>query len=217
MFRRFWLFNIAILVLFYCISGLSSTVFGNSNTDDNIVQFSGVVMNGDKKELPFVHIIDMNTGRATISDDYGLFSMVIHPGDTILFSSVGYQRLFFDSPDTITNVFYSQNIVLTKDTVQISEINVYPWANYREFKEAFLQLDISSTEEQYARDNVKLIKKQIAEGDYKSADPGLNYSFAMQNQREQNYIKGQYRTISLLNPIAWSQFFEAIKNGDFSD
>jgi hypothetical protein len=49
------------------------------------------------------------------------------------------------------------------------------------------------------------------------AGGSLNYKWQMNDIKEQLYYKGQSPPNNLLNPIAWSQFIRAWKNGDFKN
>ncbi|MFN4124069.1 MAG: hypothetical protein ACK4GL_12295, partial [Flavobacteriales bacterium] len=46
-------------------------------------------------------------------------------------------------------------------------------------------------------------------------DGSMNYRNTMQNYQSQLYTAGQIPQNNLLNPIAWSRFIQAWKNGDF--
>lgn len=206
----------SVLVLVLLI-GFSNSLYGTKN-DKEAIQFSGTVKNEKGKHLPFVHILDINTGKGMISDQNGMFSFVVHSGDSVMFSSVGYGRKIVEVPDTNTDIYYFKDVLLERDTVQIKKIDVFPWGTYKEFKRAFLQLDLSTKSQKHARKNLQRIQRQITQKSYqKERDPRLNYDFMMEEQHERTYIKGQYPSVSLLNPVAWSQFFEALKNGEFSE
>ena len=43
----------------------------------------------------------------------------------------------------------------------------------------------------------------------------LNFKFENQQRANQLYFTGHYRPNNLLNPIAWAQFIQAWKRGDF--
>ncbi|MBL7892109.1 MAG: carboxypeptidase-like regulatory domain-containing protein, partial [Bacteroidia bacterium] len=42
-----------------------------------------------------------------------------------------------------------------------------------------------------------------------------NYKYAMEQRYSKLYYAGQYPSYSILNPIAWTQFIQAWKRGDF--
>ena len=46
-------------------------------------------------------------------------------------------------------------------------------------------------------------------------DGAMNYKWQMQQYQSKLYYAGQAPPINLLNPIAWSKFIKAWKDGDF--
>lgn len=46
----------------------------------------------DSIPLPYAHVINQNTNRGTISDAEGIFTITGYIGDTIKFSSIGFQN-----------------------------------------------------------------------------------------------------------------------------
>ena len=47
-------------------------------------------------------------------------------------------------------------------------------------------------------------------------DGSLNAKYISDQRNSQLYFAGQYPTFSIFNPIAWAQFIDAWKRGDFS-
>ena len=45
----------------------------------------------------------------------------------------------------------------------------------------------------------------------------INFKWQQQQIQSKLYYAGQYAPISLLNPVAWSQFIKAWKRGDFKN
>ena len=71
--------------------------------DDDLVQFSGIVITADSlKPVSFTNIIVIDSRRGTTCDYFGYFSFVAQKNDTILFSAIGYKTATFVIPDTIT-------------------------------------------------------------------------------------------------------------------
>jgi hypothetical protein len=59
---------------------------------DSVVQFYGVVMTADSLEgIPAVTIMVKGENRATISNDQGVFSIVVLKGQQVEFTSIGYK------------------------------------------------------------------------------------------------------------------------------
>jgi hypothetical protein len=96
----------------------------------------------------------------------------------------------------------------------LAETVVFPWNSYEQFKEAFMNLEIPEDDVNRAFNNLALIEDQLQMYGA-DPDPSLNYKYFMQQTYNQLYYAGQLPPNNLLNPIAWAQFFKALKNGDF--
>ena len=136
------------------------------DVDDDLVQFSGMVRDLQHQPLPYVNIIILNERRGTTSDQRGMFSFVVRPNDTILFSHMGHKGTIHVIPDSLGGQQYPADIFMVSDTFQLAEVRIYPWKTYHEFKEAFLALELPDDDEQRAYHNIALIKTQIKMNDY---------------------------------------------------
>jgi hypothetical protein len=180
-----------------------------------LVQFSGAVVTGDSlKPVPFTHIIDKKTGYGTICDYYGYFSFVAHKADTITFSAIGFKKGVFVIPDTIHNNRYTMFQVMTSDTVYLSETVIYPWPTKEQFKEAFLKLEIPDDDLEIARKNLDRYELYVR-SEAIPMDGSMNYRNYIDQTVSKLYYAGQTQPISLLNPFAWAQFFQAWQDGKF--
>jgi len=183
---------------------------------DDLLQFSGIIVTGDSlKPVPFANILIKNTHRGTISDFFGYFSFVAQMGDTVLFSHVGFKRNRFIIPDSLSTNRYSLIQVLITDTVLLSETYIYPWPTKEQFKMAFMNLNIPDDDLERAKKNLALIEMHER---FKNMgmDGSQNFKNYMQEQTSRLYYAGQYPPTNLLNPIAWSKFIEAWKNGNLT-
>lgn len=206
-------FLISILFLLL-IHGVSKGQ-GNSPRDKSLIQFSGVVVSADSLQpIPFTNVIIRNARRGTITDFYGFFSFVAMKGDTLDFQYVGFKTNSFIIPDSLIEQHYSIIQVLVRDTINLKEAVVYPWPTKDEFKRAFVELKLSDDDLKRAQRNFELaamkeIQNQVI------YDGGLNYQMAVQQRQTQLYSQGQFRSISLLNPLAWAAFIQSWKDGAY--
>ena len=93
----------------------------------------------------------------------------------------------------------------------------YVWPSIKEFKQAFVHMQIPDDDYDRADKNFALMQKQMIaydESDYPAA-PGVGYHIYMNQYYDKLYYNGQTQSIKLLDPIAWAKFFKALKNGDF--
>ena len=182
---------------------------------NNLIQFSGVVVTMDSlSPVPFTNIIIKNTSRGTVSDYYGYFSFVAQPLDTLVFSSIGFKDSEFIVPDDLEGNRYSLIHSMLQDTVELDEIEIFPWPTPAQFKEAFLALELPDDDIEVMRKNLSadlLAEKAAA----MPMNGSLNFKWENLQRANQLYFAGQYRPNNLLNPIAWAQFIQALKRGDF--
>jgi hypothetical protein len=189
--------------------------FADAQEDEDLVQFSGVVVTSDSLHpLPFSSIIIRNTYRGTISDFYGFFSFVARVNDTIDFSSIGFKKAEFIIPDTLTENRYSLIQVLSRDTIMLREAVIFPWPTKEQFKQAFLTLEVPDDDLQRARRNLENRRLQeIAQN--LPPDGSMAYRAQVQQQYSRLYTVGQLPMNNLLNPIAWAKFIDSWKSGKF--
>ncbi|RPI45734.1 MAG: hypothetical protein EHM46_01395, partial [Bacteroidetes bacterium] len=124
--------------------------------EKELVQFSGIVRDLQHMPLPYVNIIILNERRGTTTDNRGMFSFVVRPNDTILFSHLGHKSTIHIIPDSIGGQQYPADIFMVSDTFHLAEVRIYPWKTYQEFKEAFLALELPDDDQQRAYHNIAL-------------------------------------------------------------
>lgn len=193
------------------------TAFGASaqNSDNNLVQFSGVIVTGDSlNPVPFATVSVRHTNRGTITDNFGYFSFVANKGDTILFSAIGYRKAYYEIPDSLSKNRYSLIQLLQRDTIQLQETVIYPWPTWQDFKQAFINANPPVTDFDRAQANLKQQEMVMRMQDM-PANGAENFQYQMQQRESRLYYAGQLPPNNLLNPFAWAQFIKAWKRGDF--
>lgn len=190
------------------------------------VQISGVVITAEEKPqfVPYAHAVVKNRkGGGTMTDPEGFFSLAVLPGDTLVFTSMGFKHERLVIPDTLKQKEYLAKISLKRDTTLLEEVTLYPWPTPDRFKEAFLRTKIPTTEEDIAQRNLAVEElKERAEAMGYSPEEIQDYVISAHNAdiynygRYQGYSSGGAALLgSLTDPFAWARFFEALKRGDF--
>lgn len=208
--RTFDPMRTSLLALLFLVASASV----GQDTKPALVQFSGVVVTDSLSPVPFTNILIKNTYRGTMSDVFGYFSFVAQEGDTILFSAVGFQRSLYVVPTDLPESKYSMIHVMSRDTIMLDSLTVYPWPSREQFKEAFLSLRLPDDDLQLAMRNLspaEMVQRM------ESMPPDAYQSFRYQMQLDQTklYYSGGTPPINLFNPVAWAQFLQAWQNGDF--
>jgi hypothetical protein len=192
--------------------------------DDDLIQLSGVVATGDTvRPIPYATIFIPNRAMGTVTDYDGFFSMVVHKGDTLQFSSMGFKTSEFWVPDTLKKSHYSLVMTLLQDTIVLAEQTLYPWPSKEQFKQFFLAMEPPTDDLQRAKRNMALetIRRQAEQVGY---DPQAMAAYMNNYNHQQLYNAGRYYGENggqavlgaLTNPFAWAEFFRALKRGDFS-
>lgn len=199
---------------FFYVSILNLNSQEKSNNKD-LVEVYGIVKGSDSIPMPYVYVINISRSRASFSDKSGLFSVLGHPGDTVIFSHLGFMN-----DTTIVKYdgslkYYARDIYLIEDTFLLSVVDIYPWSTWSEFKRTFLELEVDSKEMENARKNVEFIILAIENELDIPPDAALNYKASMNQMFNQRMKYYNFPYVSILNPFAWMQFFEAIQRGDF--
>ncbi len=182
-----------------------------------VIQLSGVVVSdetGFLQPLPYVNIYIKASRRGAYSSNDGFFSLVGRVGETVVFSSIGYEDVEFLIPDTLTSNRYSMFQIMTKDTILLPETVIYPWPSREHFKLEFLAMDITSGLEE--RVNANLSDQAMAEMiAFLPADGDENVDFYLREQAAAYYYEGQIKPQNIFNAVAWAKFIKAVKRGDF--
>ncbi len=202
------------LCCFYKNTSAQTVTASAKKTGDNLIQLSGVIVDGDSLVgVPFVSIFAKGRAKA-ISDIYGFFTLVVEPGDDVQFLSVSHKKANYKLEDTLSLRHYFIIQKLIKDTVQLPSVTVYPWPSREEFKQAFLHLNLSETDYERAAKNLDRTTQSYDERNMQM-DAQANYSYAMNQYIRKVNNGGQAPVNNLLNPIAWAKFIDALSKGKF--
>lgn len=182
---------------------------------DSIIQISGITMTADSlRAIPAVSILVKGQNRGTISNSQGVFSIVAFKGDTLTFSAVGFRKKDYKIPVQLAGNSYSLIQLLTEDTLYLAETVIHPYPSRREFEKMFVNMDIPNDMYEVARKNNEQAKLR-AMARYIPVDGGGAYNVFMQKQQQSLYYAGQTPPQNIFNPLAWAQFIESWKRGDF--
>ena len=192
---------------------ISSQVQAQGET--TVVQLSGLVLGEDSTSaLPGVNVYVPTIGRGTVTNRYGYFSMPVLPGDSVLFSAVGYKRQYYVIPQQRTESL-TVIVELLTDTTYLPAITVFPFPTEEVFKEAVLALNLPD-QGQYANMRGNLEEDLLARMfDAMPMDGNMNHRYFMDQQFNRVHNAAGPPVNPLLNPFAWGEFIRSIKRGDF--
>ncbi len=203
-----------VLVLIFL---LSLDQNADAQGQNKYVTFSGFVIDSKTDEpLPGAYIINERAGRGTLSNSKGYFIIDVFPGDSLVFSYLGFKKQYHIVPRDVS-LNYSAVVELSEDAKMLKEVKVYPFRNEEEFKLALLEMELPDArerailEESFSKEN---LDRAVA---MQGMSAGANYRYAMNQQLMQIQSKGAITTNPLTSPFAWASFIKSLKDGSFSN
>ncbi len=203
------------VLLIFSICNLASKAQEEKKDKNRFFHISGLTLSDSTHSIPYVHIIMKNKNLATASDIRGYYNFPVQATDTLVFSAIGYKMEMM-----LVSEFYSKeesvlNIILQTDTLQIEELIITPWqGNYERFRKAVMAYVPPTTDMDRALKNLAILDMETLL--YNSpATPTTAFRNTMRGYNDKMYWAGQLPPINITNPLAWAQFFKAIKDGDF--
>ena len=186
---------------------ISQQAFSQKKEQESIVQFSGIVTGENQAQLPGVHIYVPKSGRGTTSNIYGYFSMAVLVGDSMVFSSVGYEKYSLVIPGGNERVNVLVNMIV--DTTYLENVDIMPFLSEENFKLAILALELPDVDEEiYSRLDGAALAMMIQNAPY---DAAMNARYYLKQPIYYQQDKFMPRSNPLLNPFAWAQFFKSLK------
>lgn len=202
----------AILILFI---GFTSLEGQETEKENQFFHISGTTLSDSTHAIPYVHIIFKNKNIATASDIRGYFNFPVQASDTLIFSALGYKMKTILAGEVYSIKNAVGDILLSQDTIQLKELVITPWqGSYERFRKAVLAYEPPMTDMDRAYKNLAIMDMQTLL--YNSpATPNTAFRNTMQGYNDKLYWAGQLPPINITNPLAWAQFFKALKDGDF--
>jgi len=184
---------------------------------DSVVQLYGVVMSADSLQgLPSVSIMVKGRNQGTLTNDQGVFSIVVLKGDELEFTSVGYKPKLVTIPKNLDGNQQSMIQLMVQDTVYLAATIIKKYPTRQEFERDFANVKVPDDQQEIARQNLSEANRRALLSVYPSdGREATNYYFK-QNQRKY-YSAGQLPPQNIFNPLAWAEFIKAWKRGDFKN
>jgi len=200
-----------ILAALFGIIFMSYAFVSFGQTDQRIIQFSGIVVGEDSTSgVPGVHIFVPKGGRGTTSNPYGYFSMPVLENDSLIISAVGYEKMHLIIPEG-GNDNYTVIVELLPDTTFLPELEVYPFPTEELLKEAILAMQVPY---QYQYKNMQQsLDQAMLNKMYRNLpmNAGNNYNYYVNQQMLTYNARFQTTSVPLLNPFAWGEFIKSLK------
>lgn len=207
--------KLLLLVVLACM-GVPTPVKAQFETfRDSVVQLYGVVMTADSlRGLPAVTVKVRNQNRGTFTNDQGVFSIVVLKGDIIEFTSVGFKPKEVLIPRNLEGNRFSIIQLMVVDTVYLPATIIKARPSREQFERDFVNTPVPADKIEIARRNTLTAQSRILmQATPKDGGEAANYS--IRNAARSTYYSGQFRPQPIFSPLAWAEFIDAWKRGDF--
>lgn len=184
-------------------------------TRDSVVQLYGVVMTADSLVgIPAVSVVVKGQNRGTITNNQGVFSIVVLKGDEVEFTHVSYQSKTIRIPKNLIGNQYSIVQLMVADTVYLPATILKPRPTAEQFARDFANVPIPDDQYEIARKNTSATTRRLL---LQSTPGDGGEATRMQMNRIANkaVYQGQTPPMNIFNPAAWADFIQSWKRGDF--
>lgn len=202
-----------IAILFFLSSQKANAQF--ETVKDSVVQLYGIVMTADSLEgIPAVSVTVKGTNRGTMTNNQGVFSIVVLKGDEVEFTHVSYKPKTVRIPNELKGNHHSVVQLMVEDTVYLPATIIRPRPTPQQFARDFVNSKVDDDDIEIARQNNSVAKRRVLMQSTPADGAGAT---AMQFRNIANRAKyaGQVPPQNIFNPAAWAEFIQAWKRGDF--
>ena len=182
---------------------------------DSVVQLYGIVMTADSlKGLESVSVVVKGQNRGTITNERGVFSIVVLKGDVIEFTSIGFKPKRITIPTNLVGNQHSVIQLMVNDTVYLAATIIKSRPSREQFERDFVNTKIPDDDISIARKNNDAATRRalVANLPVDGREASNRYFKQIANKA---YYQGQTPPQNIFNPFAWAEFIKAWKRGDF--
>jgi hypothetical protein len=175
-----------------------------------VIQLSGVILATDSATaVPGVHVWVPKAMRGTVSNRVGFFSLPVIPGDSVVFSAVGFVRQHYIVPQQAAD-FLTLIVEMVEDVTFLREVTITPFPTEEVFKQAVLAMNLPLHNTPYDRRNLnaELLALMMQTT---PMDGNLNYRYYIDQYASTVNDQFQPRVMPFLNPFNWARFFRDMK------
>lgn len=184
---------------------------------DSVVQLYGVIMTADSLVgIPAVSVAIKGQNRGTLTNNDGVFSIVVLKGDQIEFTHVSYKSKTVTIPRSLDGNQYSIIQLMVADTVYLPATIIKPRPTPEQFARDFVNAKVPDDDIEIARRNTSAATRralmQVTPG-----DGGEATRVQFNKIANRAVYQGQTPPMNIFNPAAWADFIQAWKRGDFKN
>lgn len=182
------LFFIASII---CLAGFMNNIYAQ---DNEVIHIAGKIIDAETEApVSYVHVVNKTTGKGTVSNADGRFSIQITPVDTLLFSAIGFESYAFSLDKKIPENKLQVVIKMNTSTMELQPVNIFAYKDEYALKRALIEMDVPlETNEQFNSGWVPS-KKSATDGGIAIGGPisALYNSFSREGKEKRKLEKYQ--------------------------
>lgn len=205
--------NLLYILILFILPSAAKAQF--ESFKDSVVQLYGVVMTADSLEgLPAVSVVVKGQNRGTITNDRGVFSIVVLKGDHVEFTSVGYRPVLVSIPQTLVGNQHSVIQLMVADTIYLPATIIKPRPSRQQFERDFVNTQVPDDDITIARSNTNSATRRVLMASLPTDGREASNEYRRQSAQKL-YYSHQVAPQNIFNPFAWNEFLKAWKRGDY--
>ncbi len=120
----------------------------HAQTSRTTIEITGEIRDAETGEpVPYVHIINENSGMGTVSKENGRFLMKMEKTDTLTFSAIGFEQYLFTLREDISSPKIDVFIEMNTSTLELKPVKVFAYKDEESLKQALLEMEVTATDD----------------------------------------------------------------------
>ena len=152
--------------------------------------------------------------RGTITNEQGVFSIVVLKGDQIEFTSIGYKPKTSVIPQGLEGNQHSMIQLMVQDTIYLPATIIKRRPTREQFERDFVNAKVPDDNLEIARKNTNQATLAAMERSLPKDGREASNNYLKQASTKA-YYAGQTPPQNIFNPLAWAEFIKAWKRGDY--
>lgn len=133
-------------LLVICFVLFFNCLYGQSDQEKFLV--AGKVLNSKTGEsVSLAHVILEGKRKVTACDEWGMYRVLLTPGDSITVTAIGYKPTKFILSDTVDRDTYKE-ILLQPTSYRLEEVTVMNLGTWEQFRQDFIHMKLEPTKKE---------------------------------------------------------------------
>lgn len=212
LFQHIFVFCAMVLICSYTYAQTKDI----QSLNKEVVQLYGVLTTEQNQPLPQASVFVEGTKRGTLTNERGIYSIVVSKGDKVRFSFIGFKDAIVSIPHTVVSATYNIDFKLVEDTTVLPTTFIRSLPSPAQFTRDFLAARADLTSFDIAQYNVRReVLLSMAANIPRDGREASSAQVVSQIPGVANFGRGA-QTTNFLRPSSWNSFVKEWKEGGTS-